>query len=106
MDATDTIIRIGTWQPATTDRGAPLSRHLAPVINGTTTIGHLWRNASDDYRAILMTPGPDGCHSAHNHAAAPVSSDGIYRPTEHTDAHQFTTDLAALIAVARHHHQI
>jgi hypothetical protein len=32
-----------------------------------------------------------------------VSGDGVYRPVEHADAHRFTSELAALIAVARHH---
>lgn len=70
MGTTDTIIRLGTWQPAT-HHGAGRDRDIAPVIDGTAVIGHLWRYGPDHYRAMLATAGPAGCYSAHNHAAAP-----------------------------------
>jgi hypothetical protein len=106
MGTTDTIIRVGTWQRATTDRGADLGRDVAPVIDGTSTIGHLWRYGTGDYQAMLISPGPGGCFSAHNPTTAPMSGDGVYRPAEHTPAHRFSSEFAALIALARHHHQI
>jgi hypothetical protein len=105
MGTTDTIIRLGAWQPAL-NRGAGRGRDIAPVIDGTTVIGHLCRYGEQDYRAILTIPRPAGGYSAHNHTAIPVSGDGVDRTAEHTDAHRYTSDLAALIAVARHHHQI
>jgi hypothetical protein len=105
MGTTDTIIRLGAWQPAL-NHGAGRGRDIAPVIDGTTVIGHLARHGEQDYRAIPTTPRPAGCHSALNHTAIPVSGDGVEWPAEHTDAHRYTTDLAALIAVALHHHQI
>ena len=105
MGTPDTIIRLGAWRPAS-HRGAAPGRDIAPVIHGTTVIGHLCRYGEKDYRATLTTPGSAGCHGAHDHTAIPVSSDGVDWPADHTDAHRFTSDLAALIAVARHRHHI
>jgi hypothetical protein len=105
MGTTDTIIRLGALQPAL-NHGAGRGRDFAPVIDGTTVIGHLCRHGEQDYRATLTTPGSAGCPCAHNRTANPVSSDGVDRAADHTDAHRYTSDLAALIAVARHHHQI
>jgi hypothetical protein len=102
---TDTIIRLGAWQPDT-DRGAHQGHQVAAILDGTTTIGHLVRYGPSHYQARLLSPGLAGCRSAHNHTAVPVSGDGVYRPDEHREAHRFSSDIAALIAVARHHHRI
>lgn len=81
---TDTVIRIGTWQPARTPQGRGRGYDVAPVIDGTATIGHLHRHATDDYRVLPLavrgsvTDAPARCTSA----------------------------LAALIALARQHHNI
>lgn len=81
---TDTVIRIGTWQPARTPQGRGRGYDIAPVIDGTATIGHLHRYAPDDYRVIPIATG-------HTGTDAPA---------------RCTSALAALIALARQHHNI
>lgn len=103
---TSTIIRVGTWQRAVTGQGTDLGRDVAPVIDGITIIGHLWRLAHRDYRAVLGSCGPGGYHLAHNPAVPPITRDGIYRPAEYVRAHRFTSEFAAMMAVARHHYQV
>jgi hypothetical protein len=104
---TSTIIRVGSWRRAVNGAKVDLGFDLAPVIDGTAVIGHVWRLGDRNYRAVLGRHEQGGGYRlARNPHSPPITRDGVYRPAECERAYRFESEFAAMIAVAMHHHQI
>lgn len=92
---------VGEWKRDTSMYGTDLGRDIAPVLDGTTVIGYLWRLDSDgSYRAVAGGAGPYGWEVVCNPDAPPVTPDGIYRPHEYARAQRFDSEVLAMLALA------